>query len=486
MKNWFSHSRGKVLFVSSAFVVAIAIYHSVVYTFDWAITFMAVAWLVYSMMVWRLGRADSENKLLEQLNAVATEISAGEVSARIVNVEREDKLGEIALHVNGILDQLEMFFNEMNISFDDISQGKYLHRSINDGLHGNFKKAMEKLNASFDVIANSQQDAGRYELLGKLGHINTENLLSNLKQTQADLADVNGQMDGVQDIAQSTAERAADSNQHIGSVLTNLNNLAGIIDTTDKTISGLSSQTDKISNVMKVITDIAEQTNLLALNAAIEAARAGEQGRGFAVVADEVRNLAENTKKATLEIAPVIESFTSEAANILKSAETMKQIADESAGVIGDFESDLAEFASSAQESSTVLTQASDRCFATLIKMDHIIYKQNSYHSLEEGIESPAGQAASVDHHNCRLGKWYESEEIVKTFGSTPSYAALDAPHARVHEGAHKVLDYLKEDWHESDVAMEDILSTFQDVEHASLEVMDLIRQIVEEKLAGS
>lgn len=486
MKKLFSLSKGKLLALSVMLVLGFYAFYTATVAFNGILTGIVVLFVVYVTGALLTGaRSGNENALLEQLGIVAKEVAAGEVNNRIVNITRDDKLGEVCWHINDALDQLETFFREINASFSYVSQGKYFRRPISGGLHGDYKKIMEQLNNSLELIVESQRDGGRHEILSKLGHLNTENLLHNLKQAQGDLSDVNDQMAGVQDIAQSTAERADKSSREVGDVLTNLRSLGDIISATDGTVAALNDRTGEISNVIKVITDIAEQTNLLALNAAIEAARAGEQGRGFAVVADEVRTLAENTKKATQEIAPVIEAFASEATVMLENAGKMKDISDQSSDVISNFEADLCEFAASAQESAVRLTLARDRSFATLVKMDHVVYKQNAYRSLSAGEGSPERDAVGVDHHGCRLGQWYEAGEGREKFGDMRSYRALEAPHAKVHQSAHDALEFVQNNWESMDAdAAASVLTIFNEMEQASSDVMDTIQRIIDEKQA--
>jgi methyl-accepting chemotaxis protein len=126
-------------------------------------------------------------------------------------------------------------------------------------------------------------------------------------------------------VAAETAKLARVSAEQGGKVVDDtvegMKRIAGVVNKSAETVKELGKSSDQIGEIIGVIDDIADQTNLLALNAAIEAARAGEQGRGFAVVADEVRKLAERTTKATKEIAGMIKKIQSDTSGAVQSME---------------------------------------------------------------------------------------------------------------------------------------------------------------------
>ena len=483
MKSSFSLSRARLVQLLGLFGVVIAVYTWFTLGLEPVLLSVSGIMVLMSLVLLLGGRGGRKDDLLQQVVGVTQAAASGQFTQRIVHIDRDDGLGRAAWHINDMLDQLESFFREISTSFEYINQEKYFRLPFSMGLHGDFSRLMQRIGNSQAVIAESQKQHAKHVVLGELGNMNSQNLISNLKQNQSHLVDLNSRMSEVEDAAQSTSSRASESYHGISTLVSQLREMMQMINDADTAITELNGRTGEINKVIGVITDIAEQTNLLALNAAIEAARAGEQGRGFAVVADEVRSLAEHTKRATQEIAPVIEQFKSEAALVLERSERMKGIGDEATNTIEGFKNDMSEFEQAANKSADILSVARDMIFANLVKLDHVLYKQNAYLTLEMGRESAQADAIGVDHHNCRLGKWYEEGDGAERFSLVSSYDDLVEPHRRVHDGAHEVLAALEvPGWQHDKQTLADIQQSFKEMEDASQDVMAMIDNIVAEK----
>ena len=228
----------------------------------------------------------------------------------------------------------------------------------------------------------------------------------------------------------------------IKQITTDLAGLSEVSERSGESVEGLSSRAGEISSILALIKGIAEQTNLLALNAAIEAARAGEQGRGFAVVADEVRGLADKTQSAITEINDVIQAMQDNVKSVAAaSAQVIDKVCRVSTAVKG-FESNLAEMGSGVKSYFTDVTVMTDSVFMSLAKLDHVLWKVNTY--LSVNMNEPAFNF--VDHHNCRLGKWYYEGEGKEFFSQSNHYHAIEQPHSVVHQGTKGVFELLGEE----------------------------------------
>ncbi|WP_088042349.1 methyl-accepting chemotaxis protein [Bacillus sp. EAC] len=246
-------------------------------------------------------------KPLTLLNHQVKEVAAGNLAVEEIKIKNKDEIGELA-------DNINLMTTNLKNLIENVIYNSQLVAATSEELSASAEETSRASEQITSSIVNIAEGAEKQEK-------NSQEAYAVIKEISTGMEQAASSIQTVAENSLSTTEKAILGNKVLDQTVDQMNLIHHTVHQTSEIVNSLGEKSDEIGKIVSIITEISEQTNLLALNAAIEAARAGEQGKGFAVVADEVKKLAAQSRRAAQQIAQLVDFIQGEVKNVILSME---------------------------------------------------------------------------------------------------------------------------------------------------------------------
>ena len=348
----------------------------------WTGVAAAIVLAVLLLVLYEL--AQNIRRSVQQIIAATNRAAQGDLSGSI-SLASSDEFGYIAGQFDAVIEHVRKALGKVQDAAEEVASSA---DNLTESAHQS-AEAVQSVAQSITVV--SENATGQMDLLGEIKgsvHALEDSLNRAVDAMKAGLESV-----------QETARHATKGNTLAQDTVRQMNEIADTVANSARIVEELGENSKEIGSIVEVISSIAEQTNLLALNAAIEAARAGEQGRGFAVVADEVRKLAEGSQTAAQQISDRIRGIQETTQRAVEAMETGKQRVEQGRGNVestGKSFHDIVEQIETARENSQVVMETVSNLHAPISEIVNMA-EQASSKAVNVAEEAQSVSAASQE-----------------------------------------------------------------------------------------